>query len=113
MTRREAAALLSMAGVELDPADVAALHRHTEGWPAALRLAALSARGASDPHGVVTRFGGDHRLVADYLRDEVVTTLSTPALAFLLRTSVLVKLSGPACDAVLAGSGSGSTLREL
>jgi LuxR family maltose regulon positive regulatory protein len=113
MTRREAAALLSMAGVELDPADVAALHRHTEGWPAALRLAALSARGASDPHGVATGFGGDDRLVADYLRDEVVTTLSTPAVAFLLRTSVLVRLSGPACDAVLGGSGSGSTLREL
>ena len=48
MTRREAAAMLSMAGVELEPADLAALLRHTEGWPAALYLAALSLRGRRD-----------------------------------------------------------------
>ena len=34
MTRRESAAMLSMAGVDLEPADLAALLRHTEGWPA-------------------------------------------------------------------------------
>jgi LuxR family transcriptional regulator, maltose regulon positive regulatory protein len=113
MTRGEAAAMLSMAGVELDPADLAALFRHTEGWPAALYLAALSMRGEADPHGAVTGFAGDDRLVADYLQDEVLTRLPAPAAAFLLRTSVLRRLSGPACDAVLGRSGSGTLLRDL
>ncbi len=113
MTRREAAAMLSMAGVELDPGDLGALLRHTEGWPAALRLAALSIRGGRDPHASVSGFAGDDRLIADYLRDEVLTGLPEPALAFLLRSSVLARLSGPACDAVTGRAGSGTTLRAL
>ena len=113
MTRREAAAMLSMAGVELDPPDLAALLRHTEGWPAALYLAALSIRGGRDAHGAVAAFAGDDRLMADYLRDEILAQLHAPAVAFLLRTSVLARLSGPACDAVLDRIGSGTILREL
>jgi LuxR family maltose regulon positive regulatory protein len=86
MTRTEAAATLSMAAVELDAPDLAALLRHTEGWPAALYLAALSIRADRDPHRAVTGFGGDDRLVTDYLRDEILTRLGAPAAAFLLRT---------------------------
>ena len=113
MTRSEAAALLSMAGAELDPADVATLLQHTEGWPAALYLAALTLRGEQDPHGVVTAFAGDDRFVADYLRDEVLARLPAANVAFLMRTSILVTLSGPVCDAVLGASGSGERLRDL
>jgi LuxR family transcriptional regulator, maltose regulon positive regulatory protein len=113
MTRREAAAMLSMAGVELEPADLAALLRHTEGWPAALYLAALSIRSGRDPHAAVAGFAGDDRLVADYLRDEILTRLHAPAVAFLLRTSVLARLSGSACDALLDRAGSGTLLRAL
>ena len=113
MTRREAAAMLSMAGVELEPSDLAALLRHTEGWPAALYLAALSMRNRRDPHAAVTAFAGDNRLIADYLRDEILTALDPPAVAFLLRTSVLARLSGPACDTLTGRTGSGTTLREL
>jgi LuxR family maltose regulon positive regulatory protein len=113
MTRREAAAMLSMAGVDLEPADLAALLRHTEGWPAALYLAALSLRSARDAHGAVLGFAGDDRLVADYLRDEVLTRLPASSVAFLMRTSILARLSGPACDAVLGSSGSGAVLRDL
>ena len=65
--------MLSMAGVELEPADLAALLRHTEGWPAALYLAALSIRNGRDPHAAVAGFAGDDRLMADYLRDEILT----------------------------------------
>ena len=113
MTRREAAAMLSMAGVELEPADLAALLRHTEGWPAALYLAALSIRNGRDPHAAVAGFAGDDRLMADYLRDEILTRLHAPAVAFLLRTSVLARLSGTACDALLDRAGSGTLLRAL
>ena len=113
MTRREAAAMLSMAAVELEPSDLAALLRHTEGWPAALYLAALSIRNRRDPHAAVAGFAGDDRLIADYLRDEILTALDPPAVAFLLRTSVLARLSGPACDTLTGRTGSGTTLREL
>ena len=113
MTRREAAAMLSMAGVELQPADLAALLRRTEGWPAALYLAALSIRNGRDPHAAAAGFAGDDRLMADYLRDEVLSRLHAPAVAFLLRTSVLSRLSGTACDALLDRAGSGTLLRAL
>ena len=113
MTRREAAAMLSMAGVELDPGDLAALLIRTEGWPAALYLAALSIRSGRDPRAAVAGFTGDDRLMADYLRDEILWRLDRSAVAFLLRTSVLTRLSGAACDAVVGGAGSGAVLREL
>jgi LuxR family maltose regulon positive regulatory protein len=113
MTRREATAMLSMAGVELEPADLATLLRRTEGWPAALYLAALSIRSGRDPHAAVAAFAGDDRLMADYLRDEILARLHAPAVAFLLRTSVLTRLSGPACDALLERAGSGTLLRAL
>ena len=113
MTRREAAAMLSMAGVELQPADLAALLRHTEGWPAALYLAALSIRNGRDPHAAVAGFAGDDRMMADYLRDEILSRLHAPAVAFLLRTSVFERLSGTACDALLDRAGSGILLRAL
>jgi LuxR family maltose regulon positive regulatory protein len=112
MTRREATAMLSMAGAELDPGELAALLRRTEGWPAALYLAALSVRSGDDPQAALT-FSGEDRLMADYLRDEILMRLGAPAVDFLLRTSVLASLSGPACDAVAERAGSGATLREL
>jgi LuxR family maltose regulon positive regulatory protein len=113
MTRGEAGAMLSMAGVDLAPADLATLLRRTEGWPAALYLAALSLRNSRDPHGAVASFAGDDRLVADYLRDEVLTPLPDSTASFLLRTSILERLSGPLCDAILGSAGSGALLRDL
>ncbi len=105
--------MLSMAGVELEPADLAALLQRTEGWPAALHVAALSIRGRHDRRAAVAAFAGDDRLMADYLRDEILAPLPLPAVAFLLRTSVLSRLSGPACDRLTGTAGSGTMLREL
>ena len=113
MTRREATAMLSMAGVELEPADLAALLQRTEGWPAALHLAALSVRGRPDRRAAAAAFAGDDRLMADYVRDEILAPLPAPAVAFLLRSSVLARLSGPACDRLTGTAGSGTMLRDL
>jgi len=113
MSRREAAALLGMTGVGLEPADLAVLVRRLEGWPAALYLAALSLHGHPDPHRGVTAFTGDDRLVADYLRDEVLNRVSRADAEFLMSASVLGRLSGPTCDAVLETAGSGAVLRDL
>ena len=71
--------------------------------------------GARRAHGPAApnRFGGEDRLVADYLRDEILGGLSAEQLEFVLRTSVLDTLTGPLCDAVLGRSGSAATLSAL
>ena len=113
MTRREAAALLELAGVALSAADVDALVRRTEGWPAGLYLAALSLRDQPDAPAAIARFGGDDRIVSDYVADVLLSDLAAEQVAFLQRTSVLDRLSGPLCDAVLGQAGSARTLRDL
>jgi LuxR family maltose regulon positive regulatory protein len=111
MTRGEAA--LSLTGLGLRSGDVDMLVQRTEGWPAGLYLAALSLQDQPDRERALARFAGDDRLVADYVRDELLAELPRDRLSFLIRTSVLDDLSGPLCDAVLARPGSGGTLREL
>jgi LuxR family maltose regulon positive regulatory protein len=113
MTRGEAAALLTGAGVRLGPNDVNALVERTEGWPAGLYLAALSLRHEPDPIAAIAAFGGDDRLVADYIEETVLSDLSARQVDFLLRTSVLDRMSGPLCDAILGETDSGSVLKEL
>jgi LuxR family transcriptional regulator, maltose regulon positive regulatory protein len=113
MTRREAAKMLSLAGLELPLDEVQVLLERTEGWAAGLYVAALSLRGRSDLREAVAGFGGDDRLLADYVRDEVLDGLDPEQLRFLERTSVLDELSGPLCDAVLDRTASGVALRDM
>jgi LuxR family transcriptional regulator, maltose regulon positive regulatory protein len=113
MTRGEAAALLELAGAELTAADVDALVRRTEGWPAGLYLAAVSLRDQPDTTAAIARFGGDDRVVSDYVADSLLSELTAEEVTFLQRTSVLDRLSGPLCDAVLLETGSAERLRDL
>jgi LuxR family maltose regulon positive regulatory protein len=113
-TESEATELLSNRfGVTINPPSVQVLLGRTEGWPAALQLAGLSLRGAKDPTEVVDRFGGDDRNVVDYLMSEVLGKVSEARLDFLLRTSVLDRLTGPLCDAVADVPDSAATLVDL
>jgi LuxR family transcriptional regulator, maltose regulon positive regulatory protein len=113
MTRGEATALLELAGADLAAADVDALVRRTEGWPAGLYLAAVSLRDQPDTAAAIARFGGDDRVVSDYVADCLLSELTAEEVTFLQRTSVLDRLSGPLCDAVLRESGSAERLRNL
>jgi LuxR family maltose regulon positive regulatory protein len=113
MTHGEAASLLERAGLRFDGADLDAIVQRTEGWPAGLYLAALSLADEPDPSAAIARFGGDDRDVADYLADTVLAELPDGVVAFLMRTSVLDKLSGPLCDAVLGETATAATLRDL
>src|SRR3954463_16363342 len=111
MDEHEARELL--AGLEISDEDVADLVRRTEGWPAGLYLAALSA----GTTGVGPREGGEltgnDPFVADFLRSEFFAQLPPHELRFLTETSILEQLSGPLCDAVLASSGSAEILESL
>ena len=71
----EGAAALRDAGLVLDDAAADALVERTEGWAAGIYLAALAVRGLADAEEAAARFSGDHRLVAEYLRDELLDGL--------------------------------------
>jgi LuxR family maltose regulon positive regulatory protein len=110
MSPGEAALLLRECGFEPEVADVQTLVSRTEGWPAALYLAALALRETPES---LHDFGGQNHLVTEFVRDEVLNALPDELLAFARRTSVLGELSGAVCDAVLVKRGSASALRAL
>lgn len=87
-------------GLGLVSGDVEALESRTEGWAAALQLAAVSLRGRDDATAFISSFAGDDRYVVDYLVDEVLDQQPPHLRRFLLDTSVLDRLCGPLCDAV-------------
>jgi len=109
-TADEAAAYLNESmTLGLSARDVAALEQRTEGWIAALQLAALSLRGRDDASAFIAGFTGDDRYVVDYLVDEVLARQRDEVRDFLLRTSILDELTGSLCDAV-TGQGSGKAM---
>jgi LuxR family maltose regulon positive regulatory protein len=113
-THAEAATYLTdTADLSLADGDVAALEARTEGWIASLQLAALSLRGRADPSAFIAEFAGDDRYVVDYLAEEVLDREPPDVRDFLLGTSILERLTGPLCDAVLETSASGQMLQAL
>ena len=113
LTCEEAASLLRGAEVALGEDEVAGLHRRTEGWPAGLYLAALYLRAGGPLASAAVSFGGDDRLVSQYMESEFLARISSRQRMFLTRTAMLERMSGPLCDAVLELSGSAVTLAEL
>ena len=99
--------------LELSPKAVATLATRTEGWAVGLQLAALSLRGRPDPDTFLDEFTGTHRHVLDYLSEEVLARQPDRVGTFLLQSSILERLSGPLCDAVMGGSDGQGTLEEL
>ena len=98
----EAAEFLNrMMGLNLSDGDIAALEARTEGWIAGLQLAALSMQGREDSASFIKSFTGSHRFVLDYLIEEVLGQQSEKIQTFLLRTSILDRMCGSLCDAVL------------
>ncbi len=97
----------------LSAEDVGRLQARTEGWPAALYLAALSLRGRDDPSAIIAAFAGDDRHLVDYLTAEVLARQPPELRSFLLQTSILKRLSGSLCDAVAERDGSAQVLEEL
>ena len=113
-TPGEAAAYLNgVMGLALTAADVAALEGRTEGWIAALQLAALSMQGREDVTAFIDGFAGDDRYIVDFLAEEVLQRQPEHVQHFLLQTSILDRLSGPLCDAVTGQDGGKTKLAAL
>ena len=100
-------------GLDLTPDDIAALEGRTEGWIAALQLAALSMQGRTDIGAFIAGFAGDDRYIVDYLVEEVLARQTEQIRTFLLRTCLLDRLNGPLCDAVTGEPGGKATLEAL
>ena len=113
MSEREAAVLLGGAGVGVGAYDVDALVQRTEGWPAGLYLAALAMRAGSPRAEAGFSVTGDDRFVGDYLRSELLDRVSRAEVTFLTRTSILDRMCGGLCDAVVGRTGSSRTLESL
>jgi LuxR family transcriptional regulator, maltose regulon positive regulatory protein len=110
LTAREAADILSGEGVGVGDDDLDRLMHATEGWATGLYLAARSLRSGESR---ASDFSGDDPLITDYLWDEALKSVPEPTIEFLIHSSVLDRLTGPMCDAVLGRKGSGVLLREL
>jgi LuxR family transcriptional regulator, maltose regulon positive regulatory protein len=113
LTLGETGEMLAAAGVALGDAHTQRLWEHTEGWAAALRLAALSLRDHPEPGAFVDDFAGDDRAISDYLIAEVMSRMSADERRFLLRTSVGVALTGELADALTGGGDGHRRLAEL
>src|SRR5687768_5267191 len=112
-TSQETAAYLNDAmALDLTPADVDALEARTEGWIAALQLAALSLQGRDDPAAFIAEFAGDDRFILDYLADEVLDRQTARIRDFLLDTSFLSRLTGSLCAAVTGQDDAKAILEE-
>src|SRR5262249_37984317 len=114
----EASELFDALGVRLPADAVADVVERSEGWPVSLYLAGLA---ASTRHraeaevavDVVGRFDGDHRFLAEYVRDELLPDLDSDTARFLAEASCFDQMSGPECDSVLGRVGSARELDEL
>jgi LuxR family maltose regulon positive regulatory protein len=113
LTRDEASLLLRNAGLAVAEEEVVDLHERTEGWPAGLYLAALCLREGGPLASAAFSFGGDDRLVSEYMESEFLSRISPGQRAFLTRTAVLERMCGPLCEAVLEAAGSAAVLADL
>jgi LuxR family maltose regulon positive regulatory protein len=100
-------------GLNLAPSQIVALEHRTEGWIAGLQLAALSMRSRDDISGFIQAFTGSSHYVLDYLIEEVFKQQPADIQDFLLKTSILDRLSGPLCDAVTNRTNSRTLLEHL
>jgi LuxR family maltose regulon positive regulatory protein len=118
-TISEAAEFLNQVmGLNLSTSDIAALETRTEGWIAGLQLAAISMQRRADATNFIKSFTGSHRLVLDYLVEEVLEQQPENIQTFLTQTAILERLNGSLCDAVrfgkaeTPGSSSGTAIME-
>ncbi len=113
-TPSEAAEFLNQVmGLGLPAEDIAILETRTEGWIAGLQMAAISMQGHKNTTDFIQSFSGSHRFVMDYLVEEVLQQQPKNVQTFLLSTSILDRLCGPLCDAVvLEPSASGQETLE-
>jgi LuxR family maltose regulon positive regulatory protein len=100
-------------GLNLSRDDLESLVNRTEGWVAGLQMASLTLKKKVDASAYIQDFAGSHDYIADYLTDEVISQQPGHIHDFLLKTSILDRLSGSLCDAVTGQQDSQQILKQL
>lgn len=108
-----AAFLRDLNNIAIQDKDLRSLWKSTEGWIAALQLALLSIRTAEDKDRLIREFSGQHYSIGEYLVENVLNSLPNSKLDFLLKTSILNRLSADLCNAVSGRTDSQSMLERL
>ncbi len=111
----EARAILTQTtGAEVDEETAVLLEEQTEGWIIGLQLAGISLRGQEDPAAFARTFQErSHRLIMDFLLDEVLARQPRAVMEFLLKTAVLERFCDSLCQAVVGRYGQESLLARL
>jgi LuxR family maltose regulon positive regulatory protein len=109
----EAAAVLEAAGAQVGPAATERLWERTEGWMAALVLAALAVRSSESPDEMVGEIDGRDAALSDYLMSEMLARQPSDVQTFLLQTSIVDVLEGGLVDAVTGSTGGHARLTAL
>jgi LuxR family maltose regulon positive regulatory protein len=99
-------------GLDLPTPAITSLHEQLEGWVAGTQMAALSLRRQPWSGGCLV-VSGRHRFIADYLSQDVLANLPGVQRDFLLRTSILDRLSASLCDAVTGATNGRAILEAL
>jgi len=109
----ESGDMLANFGIEVSAADLGLLHERSEGWAAALQMAALSLRGTSDPAQVARALEIRRHAIAEYFIAEVLEQQPPDVTWFMLDTSVLDELTADACAAVSGRPDAAARLRGI
>ena len=112
-TLAESSDLLASFGVALAPEEQALLHQRSEGWAAALQMAALSLRGTGDPGRAARALDVHGHAIAGYFVSEVLEQQPPEVVQFMLDTSVLGELTAGACAAVTGRPDAAALLRSI
>ncbi len=114
LSGEEAARFLTQVmGLALTEEETARLEMRTEGWIAGLQLAALSLRRHADVSTFIQASAGSHRLILDYVQEEILEPLPESQRRFLLQTSVLERMNAGVCQALTGEPASQQVLEEL
>lgn len=112
-SRAETRDLLANFGVGLSAAELTLLHERSEGWAAALQMAALTLRDTSDPAGAIRAIGAGGHAIVEYFVSEVLDQQPPEVAEFMLETSVLDELTADACTAVTGRHNTAALLRRI
>jgi LuxR family maltose regulon positive regulatory protein len=109
----ESGDLLANFGVKVAAADLALLHQRSEGWAAALQMAALSLRGTTDPARAARALDVRGHAIAEYFISEVLQQQPPELAQFMLDTSILGELTADACAAVTGRQDAAALLHSI
>jgi LuxR family maltose regulon positive regulatory protein len=113
LSEAESRLLLRSAGVQLPPDDVEIILRKTEGWPIAVHLVALLLRSRPEAAQALERVIGGRSPLVEFLEQQLLAQVETDTARFLLRSSILHRLSGPSCDWILQSVDSDRRLKAI